>query len=208
MEVLLHDEQGRFALELAKGVDHCLDDGGGEALAWLIDEEQLARLDDGARDGEHLLLPAGKHAGRAVPEFLDGREETEDPLQPLFVQGAGARREEHVLVHGKAGEDAHVLGHVGDAHARELGGRRARDVLRVEADAAGGGAPQAHDGAKAGGLARTVASEEHREGVSRNLKVHALKDVVLADVRVDAGELEQFSHGPPRDTLPARSAGR
>ena len=40
-----------------------VDDRRREALGRLVDQQQLARLDDGARDGEHLLLSARERAG-------------------------------------------------------------------------------------------------------------------------------------------------
>ncbi|KAG1390605.1 hypothetical protein G6F58_012941 [Rhizopus delemar] len=70
VEVLLdqQDGGGRF-LEFEEGVDHVLDDGGRKTLAGLVDQQQPARLDDGARHRQHLLLSARQLAGRMQPEF-------------------------------------------------------------------------------------------------------------------------------------------
>ena len=111
-------------LELREGVDHVVDDGRRQALARLVDDQQLARLDDRARHRQHLLLPARQLAGRMVPELLHRREQREDPLQPRVVHLRGALRaargQQHVFLHRQVGEDAHVLGHVGDAEPGDL----------------------------------------------------------------------------------------
>jgi hypothetical protein len=50
-----------------------------------------ARLDDRARNRQHLLLPARQLAGRVVPELLHRGEQREDPVQPLRVDLRGVR---------------------------------------------------------------------------------------------------------------------
>jgi hypothetical protein len=102
-----------------------------------------------------------------------------------------ARGQHHVLAHAELPEDAHVLGHVGDAALRDIGRGQLRDVLLGERDAAGRGLPQAHDRAQRGGLARAVSAEQQRGLAGRDLEVHAVQDVIRADVRVHAGEGQQ-----------------
>ena len=74
-------------------------------------------------------LPAG-----IEPELLQRREEAEDPFEAggveLFGAARGARGEHHVLLHREVGEDAHALGHVGDAALRDLGRAAAGERLR------------------------------------------------------------------------------
>src|SRR6185369_10123351 len=103
IDVLFHQQDRHAAgLELGKCIDHVVDDRRRQPLARFIDDQQFARLDNGAGDGEHLLLAAGKLAGRMVPELFDRREQREDPLQALSVdlpRGPGpARREQHVFL--------------------------------------------------------------------------------------------------------------
>jgi tRNA U38,U39,U40 pseudouridine synthase TruA len=50
--------------------------------------------------------------------------------------------------------------------------------------------PQAHDGAKGCGLARTVAPEQHGELATCHNKVNAMQDVVRTDMGVHAIEFE------------------
>jgi hypothetical protein len=150
-----------LAFSCAKAANHVVDDRRRQALAGLVDDQQLARLDDRARHRQHLLLPAGQLAGRVVPELFHGGEQREDPLQPRAVDLRGvlgaARGQQHVLLDREVGEDAHVLRHVGYAEAGDLRRGQLRDVLAVKADAALRGAPQAHDRAQRGRLARAVA---------------------------------------------------
>ena len=69
-----------------------------------------------------------------------------------------------------------------------------RDVARPRSSIVpGGGAPQAHDGAQHGGLAGAVAAQQHGQLAARHGEVHALQDVVLADMRVHAGQREEAS---------------
>jgi hypothetical protein len=56
--------------------------------------------------------------------------------------------------------------------------------------------PQAHDGAKGCGLARTVAAEQHGELATCHNKVNAMQDVVRTDMGVHAIEFEKMlAHG-------------
>src|SRR5690606_23288091 len=80
MEILLDQQDRRLRRYLAEGVDHGADDRRGQPLGRLVDQDQVALLDDGARDGQHLLLPAGKRVGLVAPEFFHGRKQGEDSL--------------------------------------------------------------------------------------------------------------------------------
>ena len=64
----------------------------------------------------------------------------------------------------------------------------------VEEHVAARGRPQAHDGAQGRRLAGAVAAEQHRHLAGRHLEVDAVQDVIRADVRVHAGELQQRGH--------------
>jgi hypothetical protein len=97
---------------------------------------------------------------------------------------------------GEVGEDAHVLGHVGNAQGGDLRRVQGRDVLVAEAHAALRGMPQAHDGPQRGGLAGAVAPEQHGELALGHGEIDAVEDVVCADMGVDALEAQQIrAHG-------------
>src|SRR5512133_2822911 len=201
VEVLLHQQDGGVGLlEFAEGRDHVLDDGRRETLARLVDQQQLARLDDGARHRQHLLLPAREQSRRMLPELLDRRKQAENPVEALRVDLFGApraaRREQHVLAHREVGEDAHVLRHVGDAALGDFRRGPRRNVLAVEPASAWRGPPQSHDAAQRGGLAGAVAAEQHGKFAVRDLEIDAVQDVIGADVGVHAFEAQQrFAHG-------------
>src|ERR1019366_7209635 len=156
--------------------------------------KKLPRLDHGAADREHLLLPARELAGRVEPELLQRRKEAEQPLEPrrvdLLERARAARRQQHVLAHREVAEDSHVLGHVADAAPRDLGCRAAKR-RPVEGDGALRCVPQAHDRAQRRRLAGAVATEQHHHLARRHLEVDAVQDVVRADVRVHARERQQ-----------------
>jgi hypothetical protein len=103
--------------------------------------------------------------------------------------------QQDVLLHGQVGEDAHVLRHVGHAHARHVGRRGARagaaNGRAVEADLALRRAPQSHDRAQRGGLAGAVAAQQHGHGCRRHGQIDAVQDVVRADVRVHVLQFQQ-----------------
>src|SRR6185295_3440789 len=82
VEVLLHQQdRGALALQLVERGDQVADDRWRQAFARFVDQQQRARLDDGARHRQHLLLAAAQLAGRVEPELLQRREQAEDPLE-------------------------------------------------------------------------------------------------------------------------------
>ncbi len=99
VEVLLHHQDGGVgALQFAERLDHVGDDRGRESLGRLVDQQQLARLDDGARDRQHLLLPAGEVAGERSSRRSSapgrGRRSTPGawpPARPRAPRAAGSR---------------------------------------------------------------------------------------------------------------------
>ncbi len=198
-EILLDQQDGGApALQLLERLDQHVDDRRREALGRLVDQHELARLDQGARDRQHLLLTARERARRQQPEFLERREQPEDPAEPRVVERAIARGQHHVLLDREAAEHAHRFGHVGDAEPGHVGGRQPGDVAALERQPAGRGAPQPHDGAQGRGLAGAIAAEQHGEAACRHREIGALHDMITADMGVDAGQLEQrVSHGDP-----------
>jgi hypothetical protein len=84
------------------------------------------------------------------------------------------RRHREVLLDGELREDAAALGHEGESAPRDLVGLESRDVVAVVAHGAGGGAHQARDGAKRGGLPRAVGAYQAHELALFHLQVDAL----------------------------------
>ena len=126
-EVLLDHQQGRLAvLQLAEGVDHVGDDGRRQPLGRLVDQQQPARLDDGARHRQHLLLAARQKARRQVSRTASApRSGAKIQSSRLWIGRARARGQHQILLHREVGEDRHALGHIGDAQPRDVGRRQA-----------------------------------------------------------------------------------
>ena len=185
IEVLFDHQDRRFGtLEFLESLDHVGNDRRRKALGGLVHQQQLPRLDNRACNRQHLLLAAREIAGQRVPEGLHRGKQPENPVEALRLRLAGARREKQVLANREPGENAHVLGHVGDAQLRDIRGLGLRDVAPIHADRSRGGVPQAHDGAQACGLAGAVSAQQHRQAAARHLEVHAMQNVVLGDVGV------------------------
>ena len=95
-EVLL-DQQDRgvaCAFSSRKRRDQVVDDRRRQALARLVDQQQRARLDDGARDRQHLLLPARQLAGRvaARTSSAPGRSRRSSPAARVESSARRAAR--------------------------------------------------------------------------------------------------------------------
>ena len=95
--------------------------------------KQAARLDDGAGDRQHLLLAARQRARARQPEFLQRREEAENPFEPGVVERPVARGEHEIFLDAEIGKHRHRLRHIGDAGARDGGGVAARRSARRRA---------------------------------------------------------------------------
>src|SRR5262249_7315353 len=70
-----HDRKA-VALQLLHLFEQVLDDQRGEAFRRLVQQQQFGVAHQGAGDGQHLLLAAGKIAARAIRELAQLREES------------------------------------------------------------------------------------------------------------------------------------
>ena len=205
-EILFHQQdRGAAPLHFLQALDQRADDRRRKALGRLVDQQQAARLNEGAREREHLLLPARQRAGAREPELLERREETENPVEARFVHRAFARRQHEVFAHREIGKHRHGLRHVADAGARDIGDAERLDALATEPYFPRRGVPQAHDGAQCGRLARAVAAEQHRGAAIRHVEVDAVQNVVLPDVGLDPGQREKRAHAAFPPTSPGRT---
>ncbi len=195
MEILFDQKDGgAAALDLGQAFDQRHHDRRRQALGRLVDQEQLARLDDGAGDGEHLLLSAGQEACARQPETPQRREESENPLQPRIVKRSVARRQHQVFLHREIGKHRHALRDITDAEPGDIRGRALLDALAVERYLAGGGLPQAHDGSQRRGLAGAVAAQQHRGLALGHAEIDALQNVIAPDMGMHAGEIKKVGH--------------
>src|SRR5262245_45986735 len=84
-DVLLdqHDGLAVLAVEIDQDLLDLLDDVRLDAFGRLVEQDDLRLAEQSARQGELLLLAAGKIAALAVEEFLQDREELEHPFGRL-----------------------------------------------------------------------------------------------------------------------------
>src|SRR5690606_37511662 len=79
----------------------------------------------------------------------------------------------------------HVLRHIGDTEASDVGGMKSSDVVMTEDDGPFARPPQPHNGPERGRLAGAVAPEKHVNTALRHLQRDAVQDMILPDIGVD-----------------------
>ena len=179
MGVLL-DQQDREALpvQLLDQGEELFDEERRKAQRRLVQHHQLRPADQGAADGEHLLLAAREHRRLHVPTLGEVREAVVDCgdvlLDPRRVAAQVAAHQQ-VLVHGHRDEDLPALGDQHHARADPLGRARIGQVAAHEADGAAGGFDRALQRAQQRGLAGPVGAEDG-------------DDLALADRQRDAAD--------------------
>ena len=90
VEILFDQEDRGFLSDLAECGDHITDDGGRQSLGRLVDQDQIASLDDGAGNGQHLFLPPRQRVGGLLPElrnFYDFKVWVETPYDIRLKRG-------------------------------------------------------------------------------------------------------------------------
>ena len=133
-------------------------------------------------------------------------EELVDTRRRPLAGAAAAAGDLEVLLDGEAGEDAAALGDEGDPGPGDLVGRAPGEVAALEADAAGGGAEQAHDGGQEGRLAGAVAAQEGDRPALADGQVDAVQDGAAAVAGAQAGHLQQGGHPAPSRNRSPRAA--
>ncbi len=158
--------------------------------------------DEGAADGEHLLLAAGQVAGKSLAPLVQPREIGIDEVERCRTKPAAGEREcrrRQVLLDGQVLEDAPALHDVKESPPDEAVRGQGCDVDPVEADAAGGHRAvlqleQVRDGLEEGGFAGSVGSEQGHDLSARDAQGQAAKhldrpvvdDLDVVDVQEDA----------------------
>ena len=169
----LIDQQDRYALvaQLREDVEQFVDDRRRQPQRRLVQEQHPRQRHHPARDGQHLLLAAGKQPGAAGQAFTQARK----PLQQLRDHqvdvGAGARvgPEHQIVVDGQVGEHLPPFGHQREAGGGDLVCLKAGDVPVVQQDVAFDRPQQARQRAHDGGFARAIGADHappsHRGGL-------------------------------------------
>ena len=145
---------------------------GWDALGGFVEEEEVGAGDQGAGDGQLLLLAAAEEAALAVQHGLQDGEQIENVVR----DGGGglALRDEadaEVFQDGHVGENFPALRHVTDALPGAAVGRQCGEGLVLERDSPGAGPQQAHDALEQGGLADAVTPHEADDLAARNVQV-------------------------------------
>ena len=196
---ILLDEQHAdpLALELPDGAHDGFHHERRQALRRLVQEEQLRPREEGADDGEHLLLAPGEQPSLAIQHLAELRKALEHALQgPARARPASDLQ---VLPRGEVGEDAARLGHEGDAELRDPVRGHPADGRALVRDGPARGRREAGDGAERRGLARAVPSQEGDHFALPDAEREPVQDVPEPVVRVDAPDIQD--HGgamPPR----------
>ncbi len=151
------------ALQVADLPAHLLAQLGVEIGERLVHEAHRGLGDDGASEGDPLLLPAGELAWLAIEEFGE-TEQCRDLVEAPFDLGspglAHPQAEDDVLGDRKMRKERIRLEHHRDVALRR---RQARDVATGNAQPPAVGRLQAGDEAQGRGLAAAGGTEEHVE---------------------------------------------
>ena len=152
--------------ELVEALEELLDDGGGESLERLVEQEHAHVARQRAGDRHHLLLAARQEVGRRIEALADAREIVEDALEIPAHAAPGLAPEAaelEVLGDRHAGEQAAALRHVAETEARDLGRGQPGEIGAVEADLAGRGRRDADQRLQQRRLAGAVAAEQRHD---------------------------------------------
>src|SRR5688572_2759068 len=79
--MVIDEDDRHLVAELVEALEELLDDGGGESLERLVEQEDADVARQGAGDGHHLLLAARQEIGRRIEALADAREIIEDALE-------------------------------------------------------------------------------------------------------------------------------
>ena len=153
-------------VELATGFAEHLKDGVGvfgvEVAGGFVGEDDGGTVDEGAGDGDSLLLAAGELVGAVVESALDAEHVGEVIQEGLVEFSPGGRAESGDVVgdfnvaHGReGGEKVEALedeADLGAAHSGALGVGEFGEVCAVDEDRAGGGVGEAAEDVEEGGL--------------------------------------------------------
>ena len=164
MGVLFDEEDGGASVaDFGDDAEDLLDDEGGEAEAWFVEEEQAGFGHHAAGDGDHLELTAGEGPAEGVFEAFEVREEVEHAVGVVFELAAAdafavAAAQEDVFADGETGEDPAAFGDVGDAESDDGFGFHADEGLACEGQFSGEVGDEAADGAERAAFAGAVAA--------------------------------------------------
>ena len=193
--VLLHHQHGDPALlvEAADDGEDVADEDGRQAERGLVEQHDLRPRHESARDGEHLLLPAGERARGLAKPLAEDREVAEYHLQVLVHAVVVSRIRPHreVLTDGEQRKHLPALGHVHDALAHDPVRIAALDGLPGQANLALLGVHDAGDGPKQGGLPGSVRAQHRDDPPLRHVEAHTANRHDRSVEALEIADLEQ-----------------
>ncbi len=117
---------------------------------------------EGARQGDELLLAAAEPRRAAAQERRHLGEECRDEVEPIrdVPSALRPRRDEQVVVDGEDTDEPPVLGHVADPERAAPMRRQRNEILAVQEYLSRGSGHEPHDGPERRRLAGAVPADE------------------------------------------------
>src|ERR1700674_1974571 len=142
IQMMIDDDDGDLLAQLVEALEKLLDHRRCQAFERLIEQKHTNVTRQRARNGNHLLLAAGKEIRRRIEPLLEARKVVENSRQIPAHADAGLALEPaqfQVVSHRHAGEQAATLRYVADAEASDAGRGLADELVAGELDRAGCG---------------------------------------------------------------------
>ena len=163
LPVLLDQHDGlALILEPLDGAADVGHDQGRQPFRRFVEQQHARVSHQRAADCEHLLLAAGKRAGKLRVALLEPREQAKDTLNVPWLGGLALALpgDGEVFTHRQRWKDPAALRDEADAEPRNPLGAQAADGLAKQADVAFLRRQKADNGGNTGGLAGAVASQQ------------------------------------------------
>src|SRR3954469_19270623 len=198
--VLLDDDHREAAAQALERLAQAADDDGGEALRRLVEHQDVGLEEQGARDGEHLLLAAGERAGELAGALLQPGKELVRLREP-FIERPEALpmtldgpRQLEVVLHGQRGEHVPAFGYQRETAARALISRQDGHVTLTQLDAAPRGAECPRQRFHQRGFASAVGAEHADRLARREPKADVAKHREASVAALEVRHLQERAH--------------
>jgi len=154
-----------------------IDDVGLDALGGFVEQEELGIGEEGAADGELLLLAAAEDASFAGKHLLEHGEEGKHAIEAAFEgTSLGDGADAKIFGDREIGKNVAALGHVAETGPGAGIGREAEEGFASESDGTAVGSDMSDDGLESGGLADAVTAHETDHLAGAHLEVDASED--------------------------------
>ncbi len=209
LDILLDDHHRDMPLpDTLQGRDQAADDAGGQPRRRLVEQqhERLRRQRTAQR--QHLLLAAGKRAGKLLAPFLEPRKQLVDIVEVVAAAlAAGIESGCERLLHAESREQLAPLRHEREAAASDLRGRSAGDIASGKTHRTLGLLQQAGNGLDHRCLAGAVRPEQRERAIVVDREREAAHGLDRPIGDRDVADLKQ-RHSPLRNIRGAPRAER